>query len=102
MDPAGYERGLEALVATAVRSAAPDALVAFICRESRFDGRLYDWPARIATLATAARLIPFDRMVVPARPAERAELLARHGFAARREGRTIPVVNTVLLFRASR
>ena len=102
MDPAGYERGLEAVIATAIRAAAPDALIAFICRESRFDGRLYDWPARIATLATAARLIPFDRMVVPARPAERAELLARHGFAARREGRTIPVVNTVLLFRASR
>jgi hypothetical protein len=102
MDPAGYERGVEAMIATAVRAAAPDALIAFICRESRFDGRLYDWPARIATLATAARLTPFDRLVVPVRPAERAELLARHGFTARREGRTIPVVNTVLLFRATR
>jgi hypothetical protein len=102
MDPAGYEKGIEALLATAVRAAAPDGLVAIICRESRFDGKLLDWPARIATLAERARLTPVDRLVVPARPTERAELLRRHGFAARREGRTIPVVNTVLLFRASR
>jgi hypothetical protein len=102
MDPVTYAKGLEQLVATAARSVAPDGTVALIVRESRFDGRFYDWPARVAAMAERAKLVPVDRLLVPARPAERAELLRRHGFGAAREGRTIPAVLTVLLFRGVR
>jgi hypothetical protein len=102
MDPVTYAKGLEQLVATAARCVAPDGTVALIVRESRFDGRFYDWPARVAVMAERAKLVPVDRLLVPARPAERAELLRRHGFGAAREGRTIPAVLTVLLFRGVR
>jgi SAM-dependent methyltransferase len=102
LDPAGFTAALTVLAATAARCAAPDGRVALLLRESRVDGRFYDWPALAVGAAAQAGLELIDKWLIPLRPAERADLLRRAGFAARREGRSLPAASTLLLFTARR
>jgi hypothetical protein len=103
LDPESYARACAEVLAN-VRSSllAPRGSLALISRESRgFDHRYIDWPSRLGLLAERAGFVWHDRIYAVAGPETRRARARRFGYAASRENRTIPVVLSGLIFRAS-
>jgi hypothetical protein len=98
MDVAGYRDACSEAIVNAFGLTRPGGAFVLICRESRWDGNLVDWPARLSLAATKAGFNLHDRLHVVAPPASRRTVLRERGFTARRENRTINVVLSALLF----
>lgn len=99
LQPDAYYRAMIEVLENAWLLTKRGGTMALISRESRSGERLYDWPGRLGGAAEKIGFVLIDRLYVPLPPAERMALLRRVGFTARREGRTIPVVLSALLFR---
>lgn len=99
LKPETFFRAMREVLDNAFTLTRPGGALALICRESRADARLWDWPGRLGIAAEQAGFLLVDRLYAPLGPQARTALGRRLGFVARREGRTLPVVLSALLLR---